>query len=75
MCWVRVFGFAVMLACAVVFLEMFFKAFLHGLFTGDYSSVLLINVFGEARIEAIMLLFGIPCMVYFVWWSNIWQSK
>lgn len=64
-------GFVVMSACTVAMYTIFFVAF----FSPDKVVLVTINLFGEAKIEIILLTSVIPCVIYFFWQIRKYREK
>lgn len=61
-----VYCFGMLVSCFAVFYLMFFRAYVSGVVYDVFESVLVINVFGEAHLEAVLLLLALPGVVYFL---------
>jgi len=59
-----IYGFAFAFACVMCFALLFFMAYQHP----DKIACVDINHYGEANIELVMFIIGIPCLWYFFWW-------
>lgn len=53
----------------------FFTAYINGLTTGEWITVIEINLFGEAFTESIFLLFALPFMIFSVVYMYYKRNK
>lgn len=71
--FVKIYAFSILFSSYVTMLYIFSNAYDHP----SKRTVVWINAFGEANVEAAMLLLSMPCIMYWVvdWVVGMWRDR
>lgn len=65
--FIIIYAIALLMTSYMLIMNTFFVAYINGINTGNYVVTVRINDYKEAHVEAVMLLLGMPAIIYLLY--------